>query len=77
MFGHDQIASRDALDTSQNAALADEQADFADGLFNHSVPAPVIARVLKRMLANGASTTDANDPELCARLDPSSLPALS
>ena len=56
-------------------ALTDEQADFVNSLFNNNVPAPVVARVLERMLANPQGTIGANDPELRAHLNPSSLPA--
>ena len=51
--------------------LTDEQADFVTSLYQHNVPAAVVARVLERMLANpnpqGAgpsSEVGAYDPEL-------------
>lgn len=56
------------------AALTNEQAGFVNSLFNNNVPAPVIARVLGRMLANPQSVGSiGNDPGLHAHLDVSDL----
>jgi len=59
-------AGPDAADARPNPVLTDNQADFVNSLFNNNVPAPVVARVLERMLANpqGANGTGYNDPEL-------------
>lgn len=61
-----QAANSDAPDARPNPVLTDNQADFVNSLFNNNVPAPVVARVLERMLANpqGGSGTGYNDPEL-------------
>ena len=72
-------AGLDVPHARPNAILTDDQADFVNSLFNNNVPAPVVARVLERMIANpqGASITGLNDPELRAHLNPSNLPPLS
>lgn len=77
--GQDPTASLDVPIARPNAALTDDQADFVNSLFNNNVPAPVVARVLERMLTNpqGASTTGFNDPELRAHLNPGNLATVS
>lgn len=74
-----QVASHDVVNTRANPVLTDEQADFVNSLFNNNVPAPVVARVVERMLANpqGANGTGYNDPELRSHLSPNNLPTSS
>ncbi|KAF8558505.1 hypothetical protein OG21DRAFT_1481486 [Imleria badia] len=71
-----QTANLDVASSRPNAVLTDEQADFVNSLFNNNVPAPVVARVLERMLANpqGASSTGYNDPELRPLLNSGNVP---
>lgn len=71
----DPMAGLDGAGTRLNPGLTDEQADFVNSLFNNNVPAPVVARVLERMIANpqGAGGINVNDPELRAHLDPGDL----
>ncbi|KAI6129060.1 hypothetical protein EV401DRAFT_2066982 [Pisolithus croceorrhizus] len=61
--------------SARQPILTDEQADFVTSLYQNNVPAPVVARVLERMLANpNPSPTGSNpsaavgphDPELRA-----------
>lgn len=61
--------------SARQPILTDEQADFVTSLYQNNVPAPVVARVLERMLANpnpspsGSSPSAAigpHDPELRA-----------
>jgi hypothetical protein len=70
-------ASPDVPPARPNPTLTDGQADFVNSLFNNNVPAPVIARVLERMLANpqGGGGTGANDPELRAHFGSDDPPA--
>ena len=72
-------AGLDVPSARPNAILTDDQADFVNSLFNNNVPAPVVARVLERMIANpqGASSTGFNDPELRGHLNPGDLATLS
>ena len=72
-------ASLDVPSARPNTVLTDDQADFVNSLFNSGVPAPVVARVLERMLTNpqGASSTGFNDPELRPHLNPGNLSTLS
>lgn len=67
--------SLDVAGTRPNVVLTDEQADFVNGLFNNNVPAPVVACVLQRMLANprGASSVSVNDADWRGHVDPGSL----
>lgn len=71
-----QTATLDVAGPPLNAVLTDGQADFVNSLFNNNVPAPVVARVLERMLANpqGAGSTGYNDPELRPHLNSGSGP---
>lgn len=71
----DAIAGLDVNGTRPNTVLTDEQADFVNSLFNNNVPAPVVARVLERMLTNpqGANNIGVNDPELHGHVDLGSL----
>ncbi|KIJ63306.1 hypothetical protein HYDPIDRAFT_29564 [Hydnomerulius pinastri MD-312] len=71
-----------AANAPANPVLTDDQADFVNSLFNNNVPAPVVARVLERMLANpqgpgpnAGPGTGANDPELRAHLGTDGLGA--
>ncbi|KAI5987557.1 hypothetical protein EDD15DRAFT_1486070 [Pisolithus albus] len=68
--------------SARQPILTDEQADFVTSLYQNNVPAPVVARVLERMLANpnpspsGSSPSAAigpHDPELRAYM-PASAP---
>ncbi|KAI6111024.1 hypothetical protein F5141DRAFT_1112102 [Pisolithus sp. B1] len=61
--------------SARQPILTDEQADFVTSLYQNNVPAPVVARVLERMLANpnpspkGSNSSAAigpHDPELRA-----------
>jgi MYXO-CTERM domain-containing protein len=74
----DPTAGLDVPSARPNAILTDDQADFVNSLFNNNVPAPVVARVLERMIANpqGATITGLNDPELRAHLNPGDLTTL-
>jgi MYXO-CTERM domain-containing protein len=74
----DPTARLDVPSARPNAVLTDDQADFVNSLFNNNVPAPVVARVLERMIANpqGSSSTGFNDPELRPHLNRGNLSTL-
>ena len=44
--------SSTSLRNDISQSLTDEQADFINGLYNNDVPAPAVARVIERMLAD-------------------------
>jgi len=76
----DQVASLDVPNARTNTVLTDDQADFVNSLFNNNVPAPVVARVLERMLANPQgvmSGTGFSDPELRSHLNLGNMFTLS